>query len=211
MAFLQTIPGRWLRGRLGEVVPQALFLTTTDPGRPVWRALLAWSAAEAGDIELARAELGEFDVAAFVRREEALDWWAVLAACGHTAVVLEDADTARLVHDALLPYAGRNLVVGQIAFYGAVSYMVGVVAAALGDEVAAVAHLEAALARHEAMRSAPFVAVTSAELARRPAVASERRRLEQLTLVAGTIAERLNLGFVARRLAQDDPSRRTPV
>ncbi len=201
VAFVQSIPVRWLQGRLRELVPQAQMLTLADPGRPRWHALLAWAAAEAGDVSLAREALAALDPAGFVGREPALDWWSILAAGGHAAVILGDAATARIVHDALLPYSGRNLVAGQVAFYGAVSHLLGILAAALGDEAAAAAHLEAALARHEAMGAVPFVALTSAELARLPAVTADRERRAQLTLVAATVADRLGLGLVADRLA----------
>lgn len=207
VAFLQDVPARWLQGRLGEVVTQAQFLVEVDPGRPYWRALLAWAAAEAGDAELARSALAALDLAAFVDRGPSLDWWSVLAACANTALLLDDHATGLVVYDALLPYDGRNMVGGQIAFYGAVSHVLGVLAAAAGDEQAAVSHLGAALDRHDRMRATPFVALTSAELARLPTVAQDRRRREQLTLVAATIADRLGLAHVSQRLSQE-PGRR---
>jgi hypothetical protein len=142
------------------------------------------------------------DLQGFVERGPSLDWWSVLAACANVALLLGDAETATVVGRALAPYDGRNLVGGQIAFYGAVSHALGVAAVVVGDEEAAVRHLEAAVKRHQQMGAAPVVALSSAELARLPAVARDPDRLEGLTAAAASTADRLGLAHVARRLPQ---------
>ena len=201
VAFLQRISMWWLQGRLGELVGHAEALVQAEPSRLFWRALLAWALAERGDLAEARTVLPASDVSAFVARDPSLDWWSVLAAGSHVAVLVDDTAMGEVVYDALLPYAGRNLVGGQIAFYGAVAHALGVLAAAAGDVVAARTHLLAARKRHEQMGAAPFVALTSAELARLPD-GGEGREAEELATVAAGTAERLGLAHVARRLSQ---------
>lgn len=195
VAFLQEIPRRWLQGRLGEVLDQARSLANLQPERLFWKALVAWAETESGHLD--RVGLSCADVEAFVARGPSLDWWSVLAASANVAVALEDQAMAGLVHGALAPYARRNLVGGQVAFYGAVSHVLGVLDAMAGRAADAQAHLDAALERHRAMRATPFVALTAAELARLTSPADDRLGAE-----AAAIAAQLGLAHVSGRLPQ---------
>ena len=204
-AFVQQVPVLWLRGAIGQVLPTCRVVVERDPTRPAWRAVLGWVAAEAGDTDEARDQLAALDVGRFVAGEPAVDWWAALAACANAARILEDMDLAGVVRQALMPYAERNAVLGQVAFYGAVSHHLGVLAGVMGDDDDAVAHLEHALRRHEAMGAAPFVALTSAELAPVLARTGRVEEADALRRRATTITAELGLGYVAGRLAVRGP------
>ena len=168
-AFVQQVPVLWLRGGIGQALPACRAVVERDPSRPALRAVLSWVAAEAGETDEARTQLEAVDVGRFVAGEPAVDWWAALTACANAARILDDAGRADIIRRALLPYADRNAVFGQVAFYGAVSHHLGVLSHVIGDDAAAVAHLERALERHEAMGAEPFVALTAAELSGGPA------------------------------------------
>jgi tetratricopeptide (TPR) repeat protein len=200
-AFVQQVPVLWLRGGLGQALPACRAVVERDPSRPALRAVLSWVAAEAGEIDEARAQLEAVDVGRFVAGEPAVDWWAALAACANAARIVGDVDRAAIVHRALLPYADRNAVFGQVAFYGAVAHHLGVLSLLMGDDSAAVGHLERALERHEAMAAEPFVALTAAELSAALVHSGAGERAEGLRERAATITARLGLGLVAGRLA----------
>ena len=133
-AFVQQVPVLWLRGGLGQALPACRAVVERDPSRPALRAVLSWVAAEAGETDEARTQLAAVDVGRFVAGEPAVDWWAALAACANAARIILDVDCAGVVHRALLPYADRNAVFGQVAFYGAVSHHLGVLSLVLGDD-----------------------------------------------------------------------------
>ncbi len=193
-AFVQQVPVLWLRGGLGQALPACRAVVERDPSRPALRAVMSWVAAEAGETDEARAQLEAVDVGRFVAGEPAVDWWAALSACANAARILHDVDCAGVVHRALLPYADRNAVFGQVAFYGAVSHHLGVLSLVLGDDAAGIAHLERALQRHEAMGAEPFVALTCAELSTalaRSAGSGAAPRAEALRRRAATITTRL--------------------
>lgn len=68
---------------------------------------------------------------------------------GEAAVRLGDLEVTRRCYEAMLPYAGRGIVVsGLVAFGGAVDHHLGFLALALGDRGGAPRHLHTALAIH---------------------------------------------------------------
>ncbi len=164
---IQRLPWQWLQGRLPTEVEHLRRLVEQDPGRPSWRAFHAWALAEAGEPGAALDALRDVDLHRYLAGERTFDWWMVTLPSALAAAGLGDAPSASLLYEALLPYADRNGVVGQIAFLGAVEHHLGELALALGRDEAAEAHLRRAASRHRAMGAAAYAERTERVLEER--------------------------------------------
>ena len=85
-----------------------------------------------------------------------------LASAARAAAAVEDRGFAAPIYDALLPYAGQNVVTcaGLASLSGSVDFHLGLLAAALGRFEDASRHYESAIAMEMAMGALPFVART---------------------------------------------------
>ncbi len=147
----QTVAWRWWTGNFGDSFRWWDRLAAAEPDRPMWRAMTMWIAAETDQADRAAADLELLDLGRYVDGEQRVDWIPVLALAANTIPILGDADTARLVYDALLPYSSRNAMTGQSTFWGAVTHHLGMLATVLGDEETARDHLDDAVLRHDKM------------------------------------------------------------
>jgi tetratricopeptide (TPR) repeat protein len=155
--LLQQFPWRWLQGQLGERADAAERLLRSDPDRPSWRALLAWTYAEAGRSGDAAEQIRRLELASYVRAEHNFDFWLVTLPSALVAARVGDTTSAGVLYEALEPYADRNGFVGQIAFLGCVEHHLGVLAEVLGRSDARL-HYERAEARHRAMGATAYAA-----------------------------------------------------
>jgi hypothetical protein len=159
--------GCWstLRGSLVALggPPPAMPIERTDPLWPMFPILRAWAPAVTGDLDTARETLGDFsvlDLMGWVGLEGLAVGAVVFAAVGSDA-------QRRWVYQRLLPYVGTHVVVGGCASYhAAVDHHLGVLAASVGDPVAAAAHLTNAVAMHHRLGAAGWERVSERELAR---------------------------------------------
>ena len=142
-----------LRGSLvalGGEEPAHL-LGRADPMWPLFPLLRAWAPAVHGDLDAARAALGDFsvlDVIAWTGLEGPAVAAVVFAAVG-------SPEQCRWAYQRLLPFAGTHVVVGGCAAYhAAVDHHLGALAAALVDRTTARAHFESALAMHRRLGAA---------------------------------------------------------
>ncbi len=91
---------------------------------------------------------------------------AALAAGARAAWMLQDADAARPLYEALAPYADLHVVLGgAVGYLGPATRYLGLCAAVSGRNDAAVNHLESALEDCERVAALPLVARISLELA----------------------------------------------
>lgn len=159
--------------------------------------------------EVARMEQGETGSGADALLELGLDdiprlsSLATLAAVARLAVAARRTDACHRLFDALLPFAGTNVVnAGAVTFMGAVSYYLGLLARALGRSDEAKAHLEAALEMHERLGALPWAARARYELGcvlvADPASAERGR---ELLAEAQAAAGRLGMTALARVIA----------
>ncbi|MCL2581284.1 MAG: AAA family ATPase [Streptosporangiales bacterium] len=162
----QTFARRWLQGRAGEYIPVFEALSASDPGNPVWTAVTAWSLAEAGETGRASALLGSVGPGPAAAADKNYLWWALVVGLSDAAVLTGDAGWARALYDLAAPYAGHNATLGVATFLGACDHWLGVLAGTAGRTADAVAHLEAALARHEQMGARPWTELTREALGR---------------------------------------------
>jgi hypothetical protein len=183
--LVQTLPSRWLRGTMGQVVPVLERAAQNRTESLAWEALLAWAYAESGQPDRARGILTAIPPARLKDADRNFDWWTTTVAISNTVVRLNAREWVPTLQQMMLPYSDRNATVGQASFFGAVSHHLGVLAALLEQWDDAARHLDAALTRHQSMGARPFVCLTqqsyAAVLLRRnaPGDQDHSRRLQQ--------------------------------
>lgn len=156
----QTFSWRWLLGRSADYLPIFEAMAATDPTTPVWPAVSAWCHAELGALDRVREILGAITPAAAAGMDRNYLWWGAVVGFSHSAARIGDREWAEVLYRLALPFADHNCTLGLTSFLGAVAHYLGVLAGVLGRWDAAAAHFEAALERHQAMRSRPYVALT---------------------------------------------------
>ncbi len=161
----QAIPTRWLRGSLGEAGSLIGDIAARRSEMQVWPAMKAWVNAERGADDQVRELLRTLSPDTPSTLDENYLWWGTIVAFTRAATSVGDREWAQALYDLALPLARHNATVGLAGFLGAVTHHLGALAATLGRWDTACAHLEAALHRHQAMGSRPFVALTQVEYA----------------------------------------------
>jgi class 3 adenylate cyclase/tetratricopeptide (TPR) repeat protein len=193
--FFQTLPWRWLQGRLSDCLPMVEQAATIQVPQ-FWDALLAWLHAEAGQLDRAREHLSRFDASMLRRPHRRYNWWTLVTSLVNATDRLQDEHWADELYALMLPYRERNCTAGQAAFYGATAHYLGVVSAVRGRWDDAVDHFTFALKRHRHMRARPFAALTETVLSEaltargRP---QDRRDARQLHKQAMATVHDLNL------------------
>jgi hypothetical protein len=117
--------------------------------------------------------------------------------------LVEDRRWAQALYDLAAPYAGSNCTLGLASFLGAADHWLGVLAGAAGRFTEAIAHLEAALARHRAMGARPWTALTEEAYGHVLSMRGQAADAEQagnLAESAMRAAEELGLAAITNRL-----------
>ena len=154
------------RGQLGGVEPMAKALVEQFPAVPAWRCALATIYADVGRIDDAARELDLLAAKDFADLPRDLGWLPAMANLADVCASVGDVERARVVYDLLVPYAGRNVVVGAaVLCYGSTSRPLGRLAALLGRLDLAEALFERALAENRRMGARPLVAHSEADYA----------------------------------------------
>jgi len=152
-------------GRAAELEP-AFAAAAARARAPVVRASHAWLLVQLGR----RAEARRALRGVLARGLDALPrdffWLGAVSLLGEVAAAVEERRAARVLYEALRPYAGRVVVVGMSAgCLGAASRPLALLAAALGRDDEAEAHFEAALEENARLGALPFLARTSDQYA----------------------------------------------
>lgn len=176
----------------------------------VWRVGVARLVLERGDEKTARrwfANAPEKLISVWPRDANFVPMAAHLA---EVATALDDRHNARLLYDCLLPYSGTHVTAGVLAYWGPVSYYLGILAMTLGDAHRAEAHLEQARAEATAagdVCSAAKIEYVLARLLADTAGQDVRERCAELLAGAQRASDTLGLsklaeksGALARRL-----------
>lgn len=153
------------QGRLGEVLPVLRHFVSTTPTATTWRPGLALLYAELGMTEEARKQFEDLAAEDFATIPRDALWLTCLAYLAEVCVQINDARRAATLFRLLLPHAGRNIVTGNVASYGAADRFLGMLAATLGQCDAAQRHFEAALAMDERTGARPWLAHSRYEYA----------------------------------------------
>jgi DNA-binding SARP family transcriptional activator len=130
-----------------------------------YRSGYAWIFAARGDHDRAREMLDWIATDNFARLRDDMNRLPALCEMAQAMALVGDARHAADVYELLAPYADRNVINARAAYgYGSASHHLGVLAALLGDDARATAHLEDAIAMNERMGAAPWLARTGLEL-----------------------------------------------
>ena len=150
---------RGLQGRLQEVEPQVKGFVEDYPSIAAWRASLARIHAELDWRDQARAEFEELAVRDFAGFPRDGGWLASMCLLAQVCAYLHDGRRAVALYEILLPFAGRNVVLGSCsAFFGLVSRHLGLLAATMSRWDEASRHFEDCLASCRSMRARPIEA-----------------------------------------------------
>ncbi|HUZ28033.1 MAG TPA: AAA family ATPase [Solirubrobacteraceae bacterium] len=150
----QMVTIRRQQDRGHELLAPAAQLVHQDPSQIGWRLTLAVLLLDAGRRDEAQAGLDLIAQRDLAGLPQDGHWLPTFAALGELASGLEDRWQARLVYDALLPYAEFNVVASHGGMcLGPVSRYLGKLAVALGERPRALEHFEQAITLSDRMRS----------------------------------------------------------
>jgi hypothetical protein len=129
-----------------------------------WRSWLATLALDRGDTDEARRlvadGVAELDAVALDA-----NWLYMVTTLGFAAGLLDDGVCAARLYPRILPYAERTVVAGRdTSCTGSVALSLGLLAAAMRDDRAAVRHLERAAATNDRLGAVPYAAAARSVL-----------------------------------------------
>ena len=137
----------------------------SSPAGAAWQAWATGIALGRGELERTRRTVLR-EVEGLASLPLHADWLYAAATLGLHAAHLGEASAAAALYPRLLPYRDRTVTAGRASFCaGSVSLSLGLLAATLGDERAAVAHLEDAVRRNDELGAVPFAAAARYALA----------------------------------------------
>jgi tetratricopeptide (TPR) repeat protein len=148
---------RRLQGRPEELVEKIKGFVQKYPSITGWRATLAVIYCEMGRREEAQSEFEHLASQGFAELPRDGAWVAALAGLSQVCAFLGDSRRAAALYELLLPFAGRNIVVGSAAtFFGTISRQLGFLAATMSRWDEAAKHFEDALEMNAKMGARPF-------------------------------------------------------
>ena len=201
----QTYPWWVLRGRSSSYLPTLQELSAYEPANIAWPAAMAWCLAQTGALDQAADLLNRITPDAAATADKNYQWWAVIVGFSGAVDLVGDRRWAEVLYDLAAPYAGHNCTLGVATYLGAADHWLGVLAGVAGHFTDAASHLEAALRRHQDMRSRPMTALTQEAYGRVLSMRGEAADIERargLTAAATRTAEELGLEAISDRLRQ---------
>ena len=149
------------QGRLRELAPLVRAFVNATPRAATWRPGLALLYSEIGLLDEARNEFEELAAERFaIVRHDALRA-ASLAYLAQVCARLDDKGRADVLYSMLLPYEGRNLLIGTtVGCLGAASSLLGLLATTRHEWRDAQRHFEDALAMNRRQGAEPALART---------------------------------------------------
>ncbi len=192
-----------LQGRLEVSEPGLRALVQQYPWQSVFRGMLAFLHSETGREDEARQEFEALAQDDFTELQASALELINLQQLSETCATLGDAQRASVLYDLLLPYAGRNIIVGQPFFCtGSASRQLGMMAAVMERYDAAERHFEDALAFDQKMGARPWVAhdqYNYAKMLLARAAPGDRDRALALLQAALDTAEELGMKKIIER------------
>jgi DNA-binding CsgD family transcriptional regulator/tetratricopeptide (TPR) repeat protein len=158
---MQMFTLRCEQGRLRELAPLVRSFVNSMPKAGTWRPGLALLYSEIGLLDEARSAFEELAADGFaIVRHDGLRA-ASLAYLAQVCAQLDDKDRADTLYSMLLPYDGRNLLIGTtVGCLGASSSLLGLLATTRHEWRDAQHHFECALAMNLAQGAQPALART---------------------------------------------------
>jgi tetratricopeptide (TPR) repeat protein len=203
---IQLLAVRREQARLGELEPAARQMVASNPARPAWRAALAMTLSESGQLDAARAELDHLAARGFRDIPQDGDWITTVTLLVDVIAAVSDARRAALLYDLLRPYTGLNVVAGiAVLCFGSAARFLGKLAATMGRSAEAGRHFEVALEENARLRAPVLLAHTQLDYAAAlgsggsaSALGGSGRASRLIDEAVGT-ADALGLAWVARR------------
>jgi class 3 adenylate cyclase/tetratricopeptide (TPR) repeat protein len=193
------------QGRLAEVEPAFQAFASQMPDVAAWRATLAITALELGRRDDARDKLRALAGDGLAGVPMDWLWLAAMSLSGEVAAALAERDIAQTVYDLLLPYARRGVPIAiGVGYLGTTSRPLGLLAGALGDHDAAVAHLEDAVELEVALEAPAYEArarLALADALQTRGAAGDDERAATLLGEAARLSDDLGLVTVAAQIA----------
>jgi DNA-binding CsgD family transcriptional regulator len=154
------------QGRLGELEATLTELVERLPQLPALRCGLGYLYSELGRSAEVQRVFDDLAVDDFAGLPRDAHWLSGITLLSEVCAFLGDTRRAALLYDLLLPYAGRNIVIGAaVVCRGAVSRILGVLATALARWDAAAQHFEEALTTNARLGARCWLAHTYHEYA----------------------------------------------
>jgi class 3 adenylate cyclase/tetratricopeptide (TPR) repeat protein len=154
------------QGRLKEVEPVVRVFLQQHSAAAAWRPGLAVIYSELGLTTDARAEFENLAQHDFADLPRDAVWMGTMSYLADICTFLRDKARADTLYQILIPFAGRNVVVGNAtACYGALSRYLGALAATLERWDDASRHFEDAIAMNARMGARPWLAHTQEQYA----------------------------------------------
>jgi class 3 adenylate cyclase/tetratricopeptide (TPR) repeat protein len=149
------------QGRLKEIEPVVRYFVQQHTVAGTWRPGLALIYSELGRTQEARAEFESLAQDDFVGVPRDSMWMGTIAYLADVCSFLGDRARADVLYQILLPFAGRNVVIGSaVVCYGALTRYLGVLATVLERWDEAERHFEDALTMNDRMGARPWLAHT---------------------------------------------------
>ena len=184
------------QGRLHELLdPIASAGAGDGPVAQHWRALLALAHVDAGDPTAARGAVSDLLSAGVPAIPQTMLWLSTLVALAEATAAVTDAASAAALYPALLPYADRLAQTGFTGCAGSVDRVLGRLAATLDRPATAEGHLDAALARHEAVGARALAARTRCDLGEILLTGTADARVRAVSLLADAVTAARELGM----------------
>jgi predicted ATPase len=155
------------RDRLHEIEPVVRAFVEENPAVGAWRSVLAWIYSQQARGPEARTELERLAAEEFACLRRDYTWLMATSLLADVCSFLKDQRRAAILYQQLLPFSGRNVVLGYaIVSAGSVSRSLGVLAAVMGHWREAERHFESALEMNKAMGARPWLAWTQHDYGR---------------------------------------------
>ncbi len=203
---LQMFTLRREQGRLKELEPVVRYFVEQNTAAAAWRPGLALIYSEIGLKQEAREQFEHLADADFADIPHDALWMASVTYLADVCVFIEDRARGQTLYDLLLPYAGRNVIVGNAtACYGAVSRYLGALATILERWSDAAQHFEDAIAMNTRMQARPWLAHTQhqyAEMLHARNHNGDRDKAVDLLGSALSIARELGMNGLQERISR---------
>ena len=150
-----------------------------------------------------------------ITRPRDMHWAFNMACLAGAAARQQDKPQAARLADALEPYAASGIIwAGAAAFFGSAAHWLGVLATTLGRHQQAGQYLATALAFHQRLGAAPWIARTRVEQARLLLATGSHARVPGLLATAGEITRQCGMSTLAAdisSLTASHPEAATPL
>jgi len=150
---------------LDALQPSVQAMAEAFPGDAGWPITIALGHALAGRHDDARRVLATITSSELRSMPRTTTWIANVSGLAFAASTCRDLRAAEIAVELLKPFEGQHVVVGALAYRGAVAHWLGVCTATLGEHRDAIQLLDHALDDHRRAQTPPWIAQSTRALA----------------------------------------------